>query len=330
MPKKIISSYNNLAKQLRLKPQILGGILLLIILLVITLLSLQNLSNNTDQRSQALESQCGWCGQSCILKTSDTKCPAVAPPAGCNCVADGKGCVITGDECALANPTVTPLPPPGTNPCTETDNGFDYENYGETTGTILSVVPVEYTQNYCKNGTCVDYCVPAYSDPNYDNDFINEWACSTTPQGETGIAFERRICDYGCQNGACLPNPYPSETVTPTPTLSRPFPSIPPDILPLTSPTPTLSEPLPGPPTSAVCPTADIASPLTLNPDRTPRGYNDGETKDCCVDVNDLAFLRLSFQSQDLKADINNDGKVNLWDYANLVTNWHQSQCNYL
>ncbi len=103
------------------------------------------------------------------------------------------------------------------SPCTETDGGFDYAHYGETTGTVLPVVPTEYISTHCENGTCKDYCLNNSSE--FTQPAINEWACYTNAQGVTGITFERRICDYGCQNGACLPNPSPSPSASPSPTL---------------------------------------------------------------------------------------------------------------
>ncbi len=229
MPKKIFSSYNNLAKKLNLKPQILTGGLILTLLLVITLVSLQNLNQDTEQRSQALGKTCGWCSGSCILKDEKTICLAVEPPQNCNCVADTNGgCMTVGSGClnkTTPAPTATETPEP----------------------TITN---------------------------------------SPTPTATN--------------------TPAPSNTPVPTNTLA---------------PSPTVN------PTIAVCPQADIASAITFSQDGSPRGYNPGEPHDCCVDSYDLNFLRLSFQNQNPKADINKDQKINLWDYTNLVSTWHQG-CN--
>lgn len=132
-------------------------------------------------------------------------------------------------------------------------------------------------------------------------------------------------CDCGpdkCwdRDYSCVPNPVPND---PRPS-ETPYPSI----TPISS-EPTITPPLepsapPITPIDPVCPTADIASSLY------PNGYissgSDLPIKDCCVDGYDRSFLITQFFTNNSLSDINNDGKIDLWDYSILVSQW-QAGC---
>ena len=122
MPKKLSSYYNQLAKQLKIKPKVLSGSIVFICFFTITLLSLQGLiQNNQDVRSQAVmnpPTQCNWCGNKCTKVKDTTRCLAIAPPENCTCTSNKSGdCITVGDGCpSLPTPTTKPTTSPTTQP----------------------------------------------------------------------------------------------------------------------------------------------------------------------------------------------------------------------
>ncbi|MBD3279867.1 MAG: hypothetical protein GF390_04135 [Candidatus Pacebacteria bacterium] len=88
--------------------------------------------------------------------------------------------------------------------CQDSDGGRNFNLVGNTTGPISSVVETDHLSHCATNdsgtyGSCDDYCF-------YDDSWagsgenIHEWFCNES--GE--VSYDRRGCDLGCNNGACI------------------------------------------------------------------------------------------------------------------------------
>jgi len=71
--------------------------------------------------------------------------------------------------------------------CSETDNGFDFPMRGTTTGSMGANLPSQSYTDYCDTGTGRLY----------------EYGC----QANGYIGTQQKVCDNGCDLGACRPAP---------------------------------------------------------------------------------------------------------------------------
>ena len=115
---------------------------------------------------------------------------------------------------------------------------------------------------------------------------------------------------YEITSDPCIvPTPTPSATSSATPT---PTPS------PLATPTPT--------PTPDITPTPSVTptpTPIeTATPTPVPSVIPGDINNDGKVNIFDFNLLVGDFQSQNLRSDLNKDGKVDLFDFNILVGDW--------
>lgn len=300
--KKIEQQFHLFAKHFGIPPKVLVGILILIPLLIGTGATLNLVEKNSDNRSMAFiiddNIGCRWCNQVCENYNidQDDMCADDTPAPGYTTCEMNLSRQCVAGTAAVPSPTINP-------------NIEACENVGGSWEEF-------------RNG-CVDSCDYA-ANPTLMCIQVLMYSCNCGPDK----------C-WDAENLVCLLNPPIVPTATPQPTITpQPTPTTAPLPTATITPEPTATtapEPSPTEPVVPTCSIADIASAANPGGYITQASVDD---RDCCVDSTDRNFLisqllisnpiQTEYNPIKIVADLNNDNKVNLWDYSILVSEWGQ------